>query len=83
MVVKTLITITMMSDERNRSNEIGVDIGFCDLKDRLYGYVLRSASDVRETYMQWGNMPHQARPPGYVTVGSIPWSNPTAACFFH
>ncbi|GLJ28972.1 hypothetical protein SUGI_0571830 [Cryptomeria japonica] len=50
---------------------------------RLYGYILRSASDMRESFVQRGYMPHQAGSSGYSSFGSIPWNNPSAAFHIH
>ncbi|GLJ28969.1 hypothetical protein SUGI_0571700 [Cryptomeria japonica] len=56
---------------------------FSHFARRLYGYILRSASDMRESYVQGAYMPHQASSSGYSSFGSIPWNNPAAACYIH
>ncbi|GLJ28975.1 hypothetical protein SUGI_0571870 [Cryptomeria japonica] len=38
---------------------------------RIYGYMLRSASDMRESYVQQT----------YSSFGSVPWNNLAAACY--
>ncbi|GLJ28977.1 hypothetical protein SUGI_0571890 [Cryptomeria japonica] len=56
---------------------------FSHFARRLYVYVLRSASDMREIYIQGGYMPHQAWSSGYSSFGSVPWNNPAASSYIH
>ncbi|GLJ28970.1 hypothetical protein SUGI_0571710 [Cryptomeria japonica] len=50
---------------------------------RLYGYMLRSASDMRESYLQGAYMPQQIFATGYSSFGRVPWNNPAAASYIH
>ncbi|GLJ28976.1 hypothetical protein SUGI_0571880 [Cryptomeria japonica] len=50
---------------------------------RLYGYMLRSAADMQENYIERGYNPHQAWSSGYSRFGVVPWNNPAAASYIH
>ncbi|GLJ27297.1 hypothetical protein SUGI_0535770 [Cryptomeria japonica] len=50
---------------------------------RIYSCVLRTASDMRDTYIWEDYMQHQTLSGGYVNVSISHWSNPSAACYIH